>query len=50
MKREIAELQETQKREIAAMRDDLTEWDSDLREKLALVKEAQEVLTHQVAE
>jgi hypothetical protein len=49
-KRDIAELRETQKREIAAVHDDLTEWDSDLREKLALVKEAQEVLTPQVAE
>jgi hypothetical protein len=50
MKREMTELREAQKREIAALRGEFTEGDSGLREKLAIVKEAQKILRQQLAE
>jgi hypothetical protein len=50
MKREIVELREAQKREIAALRGEFTERDNDLREKLAIVEEAHEALRQQLAE
>jgi hypothetical protein len=50
MKLEMVELQEAQKREIAAVHDEVTEWGRVLREQLTIVKSAQEVLRQQLAE
>jgi len=50
LNREIAELREAQKREIAVLGCEFTERDSGQREELAKVKEGQEALKRQLAE
>jgi chromosome segregation ATPase len=50
LKPEITDLREAQQREIAALRGEFTERDSDLRQKLAVVMEAHGALRQQHAE